>query len=439
MQGRGVGFQGGWQMTPRAERPLEFSPAEAWLPQDPADSLYRVARQLMSRSQWRNAAETFRLMSQRYPASGYTSEAMYYQAWSLYRIGGENELKAAHDLLTRQKQRFPTAANPDPGLITRIEGQLASRGDPRFRRSVATQAANQGQACNRDDMTVRLEALNALNRMSADSTAPILRRILTRRDECSITLRRQAITLMASTSDAATTDVLIDVMKNDPALDVRRAAISWLGDSPSDRGIAALEELLRSPNDAPLHSAALRAITSRRSPRAAQALRSVIERTDASDQLRGEAMSLLIRADSAGAGPFLRALYPRLTSPDLKRKALDAIARTKGEENESWLLAFVRNPTEPVDVRRGILSTLARSSTTTPAEVGGLYAAVPELELKQQIITSLASRKEPEAVDQLIAIYRASTDSRLRVQIINVLSRRNDPRTKALLLEIINK
>ena len=415
------------------------SPPEGWLPQDPADSLYNAAMRLMNRNQWRSAAETFQLVSQRYPSSGYAPTVMYWQAVSLYRIGGENELKKAHELLTQQKQRFPNAANPDPALITRIEGALANRGDPRFQRSVASQAANQGQACNRDDMAVRLEALNALNRMSADSTAPILRRILTRRDECSITLRRQAITLMARTTDAATTDVLIDVMRNDPALDVRRAAISWLGDSPSDRGIAALEELLRSPTDAQLHSAALRAITSARSPRAIQALRSVIEREGASEQLRGEAMSILTRVDSAGAGPYLRALYPRLTSPDLKRKALDAISRTKGEENESWLLAFVKNPAEPVDVRRGVLSTLTRSSTTTPAEVASLYAAVPELELKQQIITNLAGRKEPESTDQLIAIYRASTDSRLRVQIVNVLSRRNDPRTKALLLEILNK
>jgi HEAT repeat protein len=391
----------------------------------------------MNRNQWRNAAETFQRVSQRYPSSGYTPDVLYWQAMALYRIGGENELKQAHELLTQHRQRFPNA-NADPGLLTRIEGELANRGDPRFRQSVAAQAATQGQACNRDEMAIRLEALNALNRMSADSTAPILRRILTRRDECSITLRRQAITLMARTPDAATTDVLIDVMKNDPSLEVRRAAISWLGEAPSDRGIAALEELLRSAKDAQLHSNALRAITAARGPRATQALRSVIERTEASDQVRGEAMSILLRTDSAGAGAYLRGLYPRLTTPDLKRRALDAIARSRGEENERWLLAFVKNPAEPVEVRRSVLSALTRS-TTTPAEVASLYAAVPELELKQQIITNLSNRREPEAVDQLIAIYRASTDSRLRVQIVNVLSRRNDPRTKQLLLEILNK
>jgi len=410
-----------------------------WLPQDPADSLYRVARDLLNRSQYRSAAETFRLISQRYPSSGYSPDVMYFEAYSLYRIGGQNELRAALQVLDRQKTRYPNAKIPDPGLLTRIQGELANGGDARAAQYVAAAASRQGQNCNRDDMAVRLEALNALSRMNIDSTTPILRRVLARRDECSISLRRQAITLMAKNYDAATTDILIDVLKNDPSPEVRRAAVSWLGEVPSERGAAALDEILRSPKDEDLQPSALRALASSRNPRAAQALRAVIERKDVSENLRREAMSTLARTDSAGTGAYLRALYPRLESRRMKEQALTQIARLRGEDNQKWMLAFVRDTTEPVELRRAALSTLTRSSATTVSEVAALFKSVPELELKQAIVSSLASRKEDEAVDALIAIYRASTDPKIHVQIINVLSRREDPRTQKLLIEILSK
>jgi HEAT repeat protein len=232
---------------------------------------------------------------------------------------------------------------------------------------------------------------------------------------------------------------MIDVMKNDPSIEVRRAALSWLGASPSERGAAALDEILRSPRDEALHSSALSALASTRNPRSAQALRSIIERKEVAEGIRGTAMTTLTRVDSVNAGAYLRSVYPKLESRTLKNRALTAIGRMRDPETQKWMLNFVRDTTEPVELRKAALSTLTRSTTTTPVEVGTLYRNVPELELRQQIITSLASRKEPEAVDQLIAIYRATSDPKLQVQIINVLSRRDDPRTQKLLLEILNK
>lgn len=432
---------GGFGERGRRAPTLQVTPREPWLPQDPADSLYRAARDLLNRGQYRSAEETFKVISARYPSSGYAPDALYFQAYSLYKIGGQNELRAALQLLNQQRTKFPNATVPDPALLTRIQGELANRGDPtamaNVRRNAATPA--QGPSCDRNDMAVRLEALNALSRMNIDSTTPILRRVLARRDECSVSLRRQAITLMAKNPDANTTDIIIDVLKNDPSLEVRRAALSWLGEVPSERGAAALDEVLRSPNSEELHSSALSALASSRNPRAAQALRAVIERRDVSENLRRSAMSMLSRADSANAGQYLRTLYPRLESRRLQEAALSQIARARGDENQKWMLAFVRDTTQSVGLRASALSYLTRSSTTSIADVAGLYKSVPELELKDAIITNLAGRKEPEAVDQLISIYHASTDSKLKLRIINVLSRRDDPRTQKLLIDILNK
>jgi hypothetical protein len=473
------------------------------LPQDPADSLYRVARSLMNRDQNRQAAEIFRTIPQRYPTSGYAPIAMYYEAFALYRIGGQNELEAALDVLARQKQRFPNAKNEDPGLETRIRGELASRGDRNARNAVRTQATQGVQTCNRDDMAIRIEALNALSRMNIDSVTPILRQVLSRRDECSNRLRSQAVLLLTKNTDPSVTDVMIDVVRNDPSSDVRRTAISWLGEVPSERGIAALEEVLRSPVDANLHSSALRALASIRNPRTSQAIRSIIERSGTSERVRMDAMSALARADTAGISAYLRSVYPRLETQRLKEAVVDQLARLPVPENKSWLTALARNPAEPMALRQSALRALTRYPETSaggrgvlqgqrgaavrnpgagppapPGPVGGaiggvavrgggraaappvapparpapasapmmsiaeiaqLYDAIPELELKQQVITSLASRPEPEAVERMIAFYRGTTDPKLQLHIVTSLRRRNDPRAQQFLIEVINR
>jgi hypothetical protein len=59
--------------------------------------------------------------------------------------------------------------------------------------------------------------------------------------------------------------------------------------------------------------------------------------------------------------------------------------------------------------------------------------------VRQQIVSTLGSRKEPEATDKLFEIVRAGTDPQLRRSAINALTRKNDPRTTQLLLELIDK
>ncbi|NIQ26025.1 MAG: outer membrane protein assembly factor BamD, partial [Gammaproteobacteria bacterium] len=58
---------------------------EAGHPQDPADSLYRAAVQRLNQDEYRRAAEMFARIQARYPRSNYAAQALYYQAFALYR------------------------------------------------------------------------------------------------------------------------------------------------------------------------------------------------------------------------------------------------------------------------------------------------------------------------------------------------------------------
>src|SRR6267378_4255991 len=80
-------------------------PPEPWAKADPADSLYRLAREAMSRGDYKRAAEIFHQIPARYPQSAYAGQALYYEAFALYRSGGDDELNTARDRLNQLKQR----------------------------------------------------------------------------------------------------------------------------------------------------------------------------------------------------------------------------------------------------------------------------------------------------------------------------------------------
>jgi TolA-binding protein len=56
-------------------------PRAPWQADDPADSLYRAAREQLNRGDYRAAAKSFALIVERYPKSTYAGDAMYWQAY----------------------------------------------------------------------------------------------------------------------------------------------------------------------------------------------------------------------------------------------------------------------------------------------------------------------------------------------------------------------
>ena len=76
-------------------------PPEPWAKADSADSLYRLAREAMSRNDYKRAAELFHQIPERYPRSAYASQAIYFEAFALYRSGGDDDLSAARDRLNQ--------------------------------------------------------------------------------------------------------------------------------------------------------------------------------------------------------------------------------------------------------------------------------------------------------------------------------------------------
>jgi HEAT repeat protein len=431
-QGIGYGIGSGYSSSSGPSAP------QAWAPQDPADSLYRLAQQAMSRGDYRRAAGLFKDLPVKQPNSVYASDALYWEAFSLYRIGGTTELQEALAVLDMRKGKYPSGRSrteADPALATRIAGVLSARGlgDKELVKRALTEGSG---TCDSEDQSVRAEALSALRQTDPEEALAQSKKILGRKDECSLQLRRSALWLIANKKDAAATTTLVGVAKSDPSSDLRAEATGFLGSVGTDESLSALEELVKSDDDR-VQRAAVRALTVFPNPRARTAMRALIENNSASEPLRVTALDAFDRDRSTlDDATWLRGIYTKVESARIRARIVSAVARIGGDQNEQWLISLAKNEDESIDVRQNAIRSVAR--TADIASLKKFYDGVSARPLREEIINALGSRKEPEATDRLIEIARSGTDPQVRRSAINTLSRRNDPRTTKLLLDLLD-
>ena len=430
------GLTGRWSMDVDAARPPAAS-----LQGDPADSLYRLARELLNRGEYRRAALTFRELSTKMPTSGYAADALYWQAFALYRIGGTTEMRSAIEALETQKEKYPGARlqSENATLSLRIRGALAARGDAAAAATIRTAAGDSALRCDREEQSVRVEALNALTQSDPEGAMPILQKMLARRDSCSVPLRRTAVFLVGNKNrDAASVALLSQVARNDPSVEVRGSALEWLARVPGDEALSVLEELSRDTSDTRMQQAAVRALVRHPSPRARQLVRTIVERPDSPERLRLEALSAFDK-DRATSDDitWMRTLYARTDNSRVKARIVNTLASIGGDEVDQWMLTMARNVDESSDTRRYAVRRVGR--TLPIAELAKLYDTSAERAIREVLIETLAQRAEGEATDKLLDIVKTGTDPQLRSRAISALTRKKDPRTLRLLMEIIDK
>ena len=432
-------------------------PPEPWAKVDPADSLYRLAREALSRGNYKRAAEIFHRIPERYPQSAYAGQALYYEAFALYRSGGDDDLRAARDRLNQLSQRFPAIAKKDGALLqTRVCGELAKRGDESCAASIATaagggsddtggetppiKAGSQGRNCSPDadeDSDDRIAALNALLQMDADQAMPILQKVLARRDACSVALRRKAVFLVSQKRTDQTANILMSVARGDPDQEVREQAVFWLSQVPGSTGL--LDEILKGNGDENIKDKALFALSQQNEPRAQQILRDFAGRENENSDLREKAIFWLGQRRGTENTEFLRGLYSRLTNEDLKEKILFSLSQQKGAGNEQWLMNIAVNPQEDIELRKKALFWAGQSGVAI-SEMSKLYDRMGDSEMREQIIFVLSQRqRDPAAMDKLFDIAKNEKDPELRKKAIFWLGQSRDPRVQQFLMDLINR
>jgi HEAT repeat protein len=420
-------------------------PPMPWVDADPADSLYREARERLNRGDHRRAAELFGQIVSRYPNSTYAADALYWRAFALYRSGSEPELREALRALASQRSRYPKATTTADAsaLEVRIQGELARQGDAASAEEVSKRAAQRTTCADGDDEgDVRTAALNALMQMDNERALPIIRRLLERRDECSVPLRRKAVFLLSQKPTAETESLMLAVIQRDPSQHVREEAVFWMGQVRSERAAAALEDIaLRSPDER-LREKAVFALGEQNLERGQAVVRRIAESDDAPRRVREQAIFRLGQQRSTENAQFLRALFTRLGRTDgtesVRKHVLFSLSQMKGAGNDRWLLGIAADASQSVEMRKHALWTAGQAGVAA-SEFIPMYDRASERPIREHLIWVLSQSNDRAAADKLIDIARRDRDPEMRKKAIFWLGQMHDPRIQQLLLDIIDK
>jgi HEAT repeat protein len=436
---------------PNSDTFLNAKPRPAWQSEDPADSLYRAAREALNRGEWRRAAQMFNDVVKKHPRSTYVVSSSYWEAFCRYRSGTTDDLRAALKILDDGRTQFASLRNSDhgvssndyQGLRTRVQSALAARGDARAAEELRREA-NQGTSCDREEMSVRAEALRALGQMDPATALPVVRKVLARRDECSTELRRQALYVAGRQQSPEVAGIMLDVARNDPDNSIRGEAMRWLPRVAGDNAVPQLEEILRTSTDESQQRMAISALNSIDSERARRAVRAIIERGDASERVRYEAIGNFLRErdgrpPSAEEQAYIRGMYSKFESARLREAVVVSVSRVETPENKQFLLGLVNNQNETSSLRTSALQRLGRMSIVTALEIARLYDVADTRSLREQILNSLSQRKEDEAVTKMIDIGKKDTDPQIRRYAIMLLGRSSNPIAQQFLKDMWNQ
>jgi HEAT repeat protein len=433
--------------------------------QDPADSLYRAARQALNRNQYRRAAELFEQLRSRYPRSNYTPDTYYWEAFALYRTGSDDGLRAARAALRTQAAQHPHAATHRDAavLLQRVHGELARRGDAEAAEAIAQEVDTiapppareprgprpprrpreprpprpASSSCDDED-DIRVAALNAMLQMDADRAVPILKAVLAKRDEGSTCLRRKAVFLVSQKRSAETEDILLDAARRDPDPEIREQAVFWLSQVGTEKAVAALDSILHHATEESLQEKAVFSLSQHRSPRAAAALRGYAERPDVPQRIREQAIFWLSQQGSPETPEFLKSLFPRLENEELKEKVLFAFSQMRAARTDRWLLDVALNKNENIEIRKKALFWAGQGHAPI-ADLLALYDRTDAFEMREQLIFVYSQRHDTEVVDKLLEIAKSDPDRELRKKALFWLGQSRDPRVAELLLQIINQ
>ncbi|MDH3734524.1 MAG: HEAT repeat domain-containing protein [Gemmatimonadota bacterium] len=483
----GGALAGGMGATAPAVALADATMPAALLQESEEDEAYRSAREAVARGQFDRAVDLFAQMQEAFPDSRYAADTYYWQAFAMYRM---EALRDALAVLEAQLEEYPTARISEDArdLELRLRSLLGQRGDAQAAEralreaemALATQQYMQQAGINRAMMAaeqaiarsqmvagqsteaamlamemaamragsmdqegcegdeVRQAALQALMQMETERALPLLRGVLESREECSVSLRKQAIFVLGQLDDDGVEELIIDVARNDPDPGVQEAAVFWLSQVGSESAVAALSDILAATDNPVLQENAIFALSQHMGGEAGELLKSYALDPSKPDHVREKAIFWLSQQPDYADAAFLMELYEDLDSPGLKDHVFYTLFQLDDPQAVDWVLARALDPEEDVELRKQALFWAGQHETVELQRLEGLYGQLSDGSMKEQLIFLYAQRDEPARVDRLIEIIESEEDPELRKRAIFWLGQTGDERAIEFLLKLVD-
>jgi HEAT repeat protein len=410
-----------------------------------AEKLYKEARRALNGDEYKKAAGKFESVHKKYPESKYAAEAMYWQAFSLYRIESKSSLKDAQRVLEKQFDQYARSDTYDDArsLYYRVLGKLAEMGDSEAARKVS-ELENEWEIDRNDDRDCDLEekmaALHALLNMNPNRAYTILEKMYNnpKTDPCSAEMREQALFILSQVDDDDAVDLLVHIAKNDPGAEVREQAVFWLAQTGSSKATDVLVDILENSDDPALQEKAIFSLSQIGDSRALEALRTVAMDESKDDELRANAIFWLGQGGGLDDIEFLKEMFERLEDAELKVKILFSVAQNGGRSGGKWLMSVVADEKEDVEVRKQALFWAGQTDAVDVDGIVKVYKSSKDRELRDQAVFALSQRDNRESVRAMIELARGEKDADLRKNLLFWIGQSDHPEAEEYLLEVIN-
>ena len=241
------------------------------------------------------------------------------------------------------------------------------------------------------------ESLNFLKSI-IDSPAPAMDRL----DE-------RAVFAIALHDDVRVDAMLTELIRRPVAEPTRSRAIHWLGYTPE---------------------------TTAKNTMFAE----IVRNTQESSEARQAAMSALAMSRSAAALSVLENLFETMPTRELKRRALQGIARNDNNDAAATYLIRVSENEKDMELRKSAVANLGRiAGQKSLGALTGTLDGDADIELQKQAVVAIGRRPKDEAIPILIRTARNHPKMPVRKVAIQMLGQTGDERAVAFFRELLSK
>jgi HEAT repeat protein len=412
------------------------------------------------------------------------AEALYWEAFALYRLGGRDQLRSALERLERQRTEYPDAATAADAraLISRIQGQLARQGDPAAAAAVGEAAAaaasptprmvapvvvsippsapRSGGAIDvqRDIATIHRELAGAQREIAS-----------VHRDLASV--QREMASVMRGVAWGAR-EALPDGCSREDA-EIRTAALNALLMVDAERALPVLGQVLerRDPCSTPLRRTDVFLVAQKAMPETERLLLETA-RSDPDLQVRKNAVFHLSQVDSERSVVILEEILRTPGDSALHEQALFSLSQHDDERARRALRGYASRDDLPTRLR-GLAIYWAGQDASPEGQtfIRRLYRELRDDQLKGRVLTAVTQHDDAEstrwllgvaldtaeavqtrtlalyhagtrktlAIGDLTALYERLPDLELKRQVLFALAQRKEPEAVDKLIEIARR
>jgi len=222
-------------------------------------------------------------------------------------------------------------------------------------------------------------------------------------------IANRALYALSLHDDARVDGILIELLRRPAAEQLRLRAISLLGTTPESQTKNTL-------------------------------LGEIVGNEKETSEARRTALSSLSMSRSAAMLPVFQNLFETLIAPDLRRLALQGIARNDNSDAAATYLIRVAEKETDTSVRRSAVANLGRIASQKA--LNALTSTVDsdaDVEIQKQAVVAIGRRPKDESVPILIRIARNHPKMPVRKTAVQVLGQTGDERAVAFFRELLSK